>query len=145
MKENEKGITLIEIMIVIAVIGVLISAIYLSYFSANNVFRFNSERIIFHRDQRLISETMDEYIRSADTININGNELEINGSDVVFKENDDNYFVISKNGNEKILTQSFVDSNPSFEYNNKALTINLTLIRNDETYSFQETFYKRVN
>jgi len=88
---------------------------------------------------------MDEYIRSADTININGNELEINGSDVVFKENDDNYFVISKNGSEKILTQSFVDSNPSFEYNNKALTINLTLIRNDETYSFQETFYKRVN
>lgn len=163
MKKNELGITLMEIMIAIALIGVLFTAIYMTYFSVSNVFSFNNRQVVFHRDQRLIKETIDSYVRSAEIINIdnginsnNGiditesyiNIITTNGTSIAFGSNEDNKFIYDLDpenlGGEKILTNNRVES-LIFSESGGVLNIQMTLSDDKSDYTFEEKFHPRIS
>lgn len=149
VKKNEEGITLVELMVAIAIIGVVIAALYMSYFTAIRVFGFNQETVEFHRDQRLISESIGKHIRSADEIEIiAGNKLiikyEKNGTpNTISFFNKNNYFYIDNDSKERKTSQLKLGS-LNFEENDGIIYTKITLVNNNDTYTFIERFQPRI-
>lgn len=161
VNKNESGITLIELMVAIAIIGVVISALYLSYFSSVGVFSFNRAQTEFHRDQRLISENIAKKVRSAESINDNFNPGSLPIAGLLLKNDDDekiffginsnNYFYVDNDpaaaGGERVISQNkiSVDSN-IFNYTDGVLEMKITLINNDgKEYTFIESYNPRLS
>ncbi|TDS31730.1 PilW family protein [Halanaerobium congolense] len=149
VKNNEEGITLVELMVAIAIIGVVIAALYMSYFTAIRVFGFNQKTVEFHRDQRLISESLGKYIRSADEIILtNGNELLIkytkDGTTNTIKFfNKNNYFYIDNDSVERKISQLELKS-LSFNEVDGIINTEITLLNNNDKYNFVEQFQPRI-
>ena len=155
-QKNEEGITLVELMVAIAVVGIIIAALYLAYFTAVRVFGFNQERVEFHRDQRLISESIGKYIRSAKEIEISSDVLQIiygptSNKKVKFYKNNDNYFYIDTDPDdstvgERKISQLTINNDDIFsDKDDKLVIINITLSNNNgEIYDFEEKFNPRI-
>jgi len=156
-QKNEDGITLVELMVAIAVVGIIIAALYLAYFTAVRVFGFNQERVEFHRDQRLISESIGKYIRSAKEIEISSDALQItygpssNQKVKFYKNNNNNYFYIDTDPEdstvgERKISQLTIDNNNIFsDKDDELVIINITLSNTEgETYDFEEKFNPRI-
>ncbi|WP_290764467.1 PilW family protein [Halanaerobium sp.] len=150
---NEQGVTLVELMVAIAIIGVVIAAIYMSYFTAVRVFGFNQDKVEFHREHRLIIETIGKYIRSANEININSTELLIKYDSStkkvkLYKDENTNYFYIDNNpddsGGERKVTQLSL-SDLNFSKVDELISIKITLNNdNGDNYTFEEKFHPRI-
>jgi prepilin-type N-terminal cleavage/methylation domain-containing protein len=152
---DEQGVTLVELIVAIAIIGVVIAALYLSYFTGVRVFGFNQERVEFHRDQRLISESIGKYIRQADEIYISNDNKELlikynnSNEEIKFYKNN-NYLYVDNDpytsGGERKISQLIIDNDDIFNDNgNKEIDIKIKLLNDDNNrYTFKEKFSPRI-
>jgi len=149
MKKLDKGFSLIEIMLAIALMFILLGAVYLSYFGVNNVFQFNSKKVEFHRSQRLITENIESYVRSAENINKADEdtvEMETTKGDITIGVDGNNYFYIEKvsTGNKRTLSDYKI-SEHNFSQKDGSLAVKLTVLVQGSEYSFEEYFYPRIS
>ena len=158
MNNRENAFTILELIIAIALIGIIITAIFSFYFNGKDVFSFSREKIRYQRDQRLIEKWVASYTRKAIEIDdnpIGDDEIRIlydaegNEDGIGFGIDSDGYFYYHKRiggswgTNKKITT--LTGKNLSFSYMNNMLTINFTLINKDgdKEYSFSSKYYPR--
>ena len=75
--KNNKGFTLLEVMIVILIMGVIVTIVANMNISGFRVWNFNQEKIAIQQSNRVILDRISPYIRSATEIISTGNILEI--------------------------------------------------------------------
>lgn len=68
---SEKGFTLLEVLLVMAIITLMSTVLYAVFINSSNVFDFNTDKISVQQDHRTIVQRMAPYIRMANNITIN--------------------------------------------------------------------------
>lgn len=71
--KNEKGFTLIEVMITIAIVTVIAAAVYNAYFASVQAWNYNKSRLEVQRVQDLTHKWISKYARKATAVNPNYN------------------------------------------------------------------------
>ncbi|MFW6029779.1 MAG: prepilin-type N-terminal cleavage/methylation domain-containing protein [Halanaerobiales bacterium] len=148
---NEKNaFTLIEVILVIAIIGIISSAIYLSYFETIRVWAFNQDRIEVQQDQDLINRWLERYTRQARSVDDSVSEqLTIeypNSNTIVFYLNSDNLFSIIINGGKERIISQLKFKSLNFDFDNDLIEMK-TEINNSKgtnTYQFNNLYYPRL-
>ncbi len=156
--DKNHGFTLIEVVIAVAIIGVILSAIFSFYFSGWDVFDFSREKIKFQRDHRLIELWISRYARKAVEINDNpagDDEVRLlypvdgNEDGIGFGLNSDGYFYyhkrVSGTWENKKQISDLKGKNLSFLFSDNLLTVNMTLLNKngDKEYSFSSKYFPR--
>jgi prepilin-type N-terminal cleavage/methylation domain-containing protein len=106
---KDEGITLIEVIIVIAIVGMVSTAIYAAYFNSNRVWVFNKERIEVQQAKDIIQSWFANNIRQAKKITIVEDYLGIADKDYLkveyaaniiefYIDNTNQTFVVKYNG-----------------------------------------------
>lgn len=147
---DQKAFTLIEVIIVIAIIGIISSAIYLSYFDTIRVWAFNQDRIEVQQSQDVINRWLERYTRQAKVVDdsVSG-QLTIeypNSNNIVFYLNSDDLFSATINsGNERVISQLKFDS-LNFDFNNNLIEMTAVINNSKETntYTFNNLYYPRL-
>lgn len=170
-RRGERAFTLIEIMVVIAITGIIIAAIYNTYFSGWQVWSFNQDRVIFQQVQRVIVARISPFIREAtyiDTAPPDSDRLRIFFSKksptsdpaddydgLGYGLNDNKQFYYRKHHpttgwGSRISMISLKATSLSFAKspdNENELIMNMTLVSEDgeREYAFSESFYPRLS
>ena len=99
--KNDDGFTLIEMLVVIAIFAVIITAVYNAYFSSSRTIIFNKEKLEIQRTQDILNRWVSRYVRQASEIDttVNGElKLLYNINDkIVFGLNNDSFLYYSIN------------------------------------------------
>jgi len=163
---NEDAFTLIEIMITIAIVTVIATAVYNAYFGSLRAWNFNKDRLEVQRVQDLTDRWISKYAKQAVFINANysdnktledGNKLYLEYKDknenlnhIAFgresANNDYLYFYNLDSGTKKRISDlKFTEL--SFNYNNDLITVNAEILNNKEnnTYKFSSFFNTRLD
>jgi prepilin-type N-terminal cleavage/methylation domain-containing protein len=154
---GDAGITLIEIIIVIAIVGMVSTAIYAAYFDSTRVWFFNKERIEVQQAQDIIQSWFANNIRQAKKITIVEDYLGVTDKDYLKVETTDNViefyidntkqtFVVKYNGGsaKKISDLKF----DSFEIVEETGLIKIIAeiynSKETEKYKFISVYYPRL-
>lgn len=88
---SEKGFTLIEVMIIIAIVAVIAAAVYNAYFGSLEVWNFNKSRLEVQRTQDLTYSWISRYARQATKIDPDYNNSTLtDDQDILYLEYDEN-------------------------------------------------------
>jgi len=162
--KSEKGFTLIEVMITVAIVAVIAAAVYNAYFASLQAWNYNKSRLEVQRVQDLTHKWISQYARKATAVDPNYNNssltadqdllyLEYNDAGTIkavafgrgSNQNDYLYFYdITNNSQKKITDLKFTD--PVFSYTNGLIQINAAIINqeNQTTYKFNSYFNPRL-
>jgi len=143
---TQKGITLIEIILIIAILGIISTAIYSAYFQGVKVLNFNNERIEVQRAQDLVYSRLAHSIRPlqiSDLTIINNNELVIN-SNTSYYLNGNNLVIDNGSNIRKISDLEFQEI--IFTINDNKLYLDAKIFNPSKTavFTFTNVFYPRV-
>jgi len=154
---EDKGITLIEIIIVIAIVGIVSTAIYAAYFDSTRVWFFNKERIEVQQAQDIIQSWFANYIRQAKKITIAEDYLGVTDNDYLKIETTDNIiefyiesvnqtFVVKYNGGTaREISNLKIDSFKISEENGSIKIIaEIYNLKETQKYKFISIYYPRL-
>mgnify|MGYP006296897341 CR=1 FL=1 len=162
MSYQEEGFTLIEILIVLAIMGLVMTAVYSLHLTGWQVWNFNQQKVSNHQAGMIMMTRLMKDIRAASEVIIkdNGSDLRLKISDnsetdYVRYVVDDNYLYYAKHEGiewptrwnlDRRITDVVVNNFKCVkqEENNKILiTINLSLGTGKEKYTLQNQVYLR--
>lgn len=144
MNKN-KGFTLIEVIVSIAVIGLIISALFNINLAGWKFFNYNQDRVDLMSEGRLISTNLERKIRSS-----NGIDTDASNSNKLVFSNGDQFYVNSQklffesNGNTRSITTDVINSY-NFDIVDDLVKFNFVLVKDDSTYEINNKFYPRAN
>ncbi|SHM24157.1 prepilin-type N-terminal cleavage/methylation domain-containing protein [Halanaerobium congolense] len=154
---EDKGITLIEIIIVIAIVGIVSTAIYAAYFDSTRVWFFNKERIEVQQAQDIIQSWFANNIRQAKKITIAEDYLGVTDNDYLKIETTDNIiefyiesvnqtFVVKYNGGTaREISNLKIDSFKISEENGSIKIITeIYNLKETQKYKFISIYYPRL-
>ncbi len=158
MSRGEEGFTLIEIIIFIAFISIILSALFVIFINGQDALNFSKERIEFQRVHRLLIAWISRYTRKAILIDDNPSgydalqikyKEEDNEEKIAFGLDDSGYFYYRKKisgswGNARRIGD-LQGNNLSFSYSGNILTVNATLLNGNKHYSFANKFFPRYS
>ncbi len=156
--KNESAFTLLEIIIAIAIVGLVSGGFYIAYFDSSRAVRFNTQRIELQRNQDVIEEWISRYVKIADLSSASNNIKNISNSNAAvfytidgdkiefslvneslnFSKNDNSYHQICD------CTFNSIDFN--FNSTLNFLEFKATISNGDisDNYTFSSVFYPRV-
>lgn len=154
---DNQGFTLIEIIIVTALVGIITSSIYAAYFDSTRVWFFNKERIEVQQTQDLVQSWFANNLRKAKKITLDKDYLGISNKDYIKIETKDNileFYIDSSNNLFTVRTNAGLARNisdlkfDSFIINKENGLIKLTadVFNQKETkkYKFNSVYYPRL-
>jgi prepilin-type N-terminal cleavage/methylation domain-containing protein len=148
--KKDHGFTLIEVLVVIVIFAIIITAVYNAYFTSSETILFNREKLEIQRTQDVLNRWIGRYVRQANEIDttVTGElKLLYNTSDkIVFGLNGDSFAYYSINdGNNRIISDLKLQ-NLIFNIENDVLKMSATIKSNDsnKTYSFVNVFNPRL-
>jgi prepilin-type N-terminal cleavage/methylation domain-containing protein len=151
--KSEKGFTLIEVMITIAIVALIAAAVYNAYFSSLEAWNYNKARLEVQRVQDLTHRWISRYARQADYINpsYSGNKLYIEYIDqtgtrqkIAFgRENTTEDYLylynINDNTNRKITDLKFTEL--SFDYRENLIIVNAEIKNSNDNSNYKFTSF----
>lgn len=162
---KEEGFTLIEIILAIAILGMLSIVLYNALYAGQRAYDFQEERINIQQVHRIIIDRISPFIREAvyidddptgdnELIILFNNNLSNNDSDyagLAYCLNSRNEFSYKKKYASTLNWSTIRNSitnvkakNLDFIYNNGIITMNYILIGKDgQEYNFTNKFYPR--
>lgn len=162
--KNEKGFTLIEVMITVAIVAVIAAAVYNAYFGSVQAWEYNKSRLEVQRVQDLTHRWISQYARKATFVNPSYNNSSLTADqDLLYLEYDDAgttkkvafgrgsnqndylyFYDITNDTQRKITDLKFTD--PQFSYNNGLITIKAEIINQEDNtrYQFNSYFNTRL-
>lgn len=154
---GDAGITLIEIIIVIAIVGIISTTIYAAYFNSNRVWFFNKERIEVQQAQDIIQSWFANNIRQAKKITIEEDYLGVTDYDYLkvettaniiefYIDNTNQTFVVKYNGGsaKKISDLKFDSFKISEEDGLIKVIADIYNSKETEKYKFISAYYPRL-
>lgn len=152
IKKINKGFTLIEVIISIAVIGLIISALFNINIAGWEFFNYNQDRVTLISEARLINTNLERQIRNSKSITISsdtsGNDkLELSSNKSFYVNYDSNgkgVLIYNNNGSTRNITTKIIDSH-TFEPNNNLVEYSFILSKDDASYEIYNEFYPRGN
>ncbi|NLW39654.1 MAG: prepilin-type N-terminal cleavage/methylation domain-containing protein [Tissierellia bacterium] len=76
IKFNNRGMTLIELLIVLGIIGILVQLIYSIFFVGNKSFTMGRDKGFAQQDARIAAEFINKELRTANELELEASELE---------------------------------------------------------------------
>ena len=148
MLKNE-GFTLIEVMVSIAIIGLILTALLNINIAGFKFMAYNRDRVELQNQARLINTNFERQIRKANSINVNG-DTNYNG-DVTLNENitlyvqNNRLMINDSSGMVKSITDPVIDE---YGFNwvdeDKGLVyFYFKLIKDNSSYEITNVFYPR--
>lgn len=119
---NSRGITLIELLIALSLVGIVISLAAALFFFGNKSFSVQSEQTSIVADARYTMDYLTRQIRKANSVEVDGNTLIVDSDVIELKDNilyNNNKviikgidgLVITKNQNEVEIEITIIDEN----------------------------------
>lgn len=163
--KKEEGFTLIELMLTIAIVGIITVAVYNAYFGSVRAWNYNKNRLEVQRAQDLTHRWISKYAKQANFINPNyldnkdnqdGDKLYLEYLDqdgnlkkVAFgRENSDQdylYFYDLDSGTKRKIGD-FKLSSLSFDYSNDLIKMEAEIFNEENSnYKFSSSFNPRLN
>ncbi|CCU79388.1 hypothetical protein HSACCH_01295 [Halanaerobium saccharolyticum subsp. saccharolyticum DSM 6643] len=157
--KTEKGFTLIEVMITVAIVAVIAAAVYNAYFSSLQAWNYNKSRMEVQRVQDLTHRWISQYARKATAVNPNYNNSSLTSDqDILYLEyndagttkavafgrgsNTDDYlyfYDLTNSKQRKITDLKFTD--PNFSFSNGLIQITANIINQETTNNYQFNSY----
>ncbi|WMM26940.1 prepilin-type N-terminal cleavage/methylation domain-containing protein [Tissierella sp. MB52-C2] len=149
--KNNKGLTLIELIITIAIMAIVLQMIYSILFVGNKSFNLGKNKGFIQKDARIVSELITKELRTAKEIRFNEKtikeehfSLEANNGSLIKKTYND-----SGIENEDKRQTLFTNSLRGIEFNPKDTNpngiINITIEIEEETNKNSETYSINFN
>ena len=143
---NNRGITLIEVLVSIVIIGLVITALYNMNIAGFNFLAYNQDRVELQDQARLISSNLERQIRKANGIDIDSsdqNNLYLESGDRFYVENDIFKFTNASSGNTRNITSDVVSTH-SFSYDDDSVIFEFNLKLDKSSYEIHNRFYPRA-
>jgi prepilin-type N-terminal cleavage/methylation domain-containing protein len=152
---NNQAFTLLEILLVLAILGLVSSLFYAAYFDSTQTWSFNKDRIETQRAQDLTQQWLAQYMRRADVGTIDDSLSEeitfdlLNGDTVrYYLDNNDNLTVELNSSNVRKMSDVNFNYIYFFHINDNGvhhLRTKADIYNSDgENYTFSNYFYPRV-
>jgi prepilin-type N-terminal cleavage/methylation domain-containing protein len=146
----EQGMTLIEVIIVIALISIISSAIYMTYTDSIKIWFFNKERVEVQQNHDIVQRWLERYIRQAKAVDYSVNKqlkIEFNESDEILFLLSNEYFSAKINSDpvKQISNLKFenIDFAPTAD-NLVEVTSQIKNKKETKTYDFKSVYYPRL-
>jgi prepilin-type N-terminal cleavage/methylation domain-containing protein len=104
--KNKSGLTLIELTIAIAILGVVLSVAYLLYDYGAKSFRSGEDRYIVQRELRTAADLITSEVRNATIVQIVSSHTNTNNYFYIL----DNKFILRANGTPRDVTSAIMTS-----------------------------------
>ena len=142
MLKND-GFTLVELLISIAIIGLIITALFNINIAGFKFLAFNRDRVELQQQARLISTNLERQIRKANSITVNGN-VTLNGNIIFYVQN--NRLILDDNGNVTNITDPVVNDHEfSWVDEDKGVVYFYFELEQDKSsYEITNVFYPRA-
>ena len=142
MLKND-GFTLVELLISIAIIGLIITALFNINIAGFKFLAFNRDRVELQQQARLISTNLERQIRKANSITVNGN-VTLNGNIIFYVQN--NRLILDDNGNVTNITDPIInDYEFSWVDEDKGVVYFYFELKQDKSsYEITNVFYPRA-
>ncbi|SDB98750.1 PilW family protein [Halanaerobium congolense] len=148
--KDEQGITLIEVILVIALISIISSAIYMTYTDSIKVWFFNKERVEIQQNHDIVQKWLERYVRQAKTVDYSVDKqltIEFNESDEILFFLNNGFFSAKINSEpvKQISNLKFQDIyfNPTTD-NLVEVTSEIENKKGTKTYNFKSIYYPRL-
>ena len=160
----EKGFTLIEVMVILAIVAIIAVAVYNAYFSSVKAWKYNKSRLEVQRVQDLTDRWISKYARQATSVKTDYTNTDLtNDQNILYLEYNDSgttkevafgrgsdkddylyFYDITNNSQRKISDLKFTD--PVFSYNNGLIKIKAGIINQEDNtiYQFNSYFNQRL-
>ena len=144
--KNNKGFTLIEVLVSIAIIGLVITALYNMNIAGFNFLAYNQDRVELQREARLISTNLETQIRKS-----SGIDNDMSDQDNLYFDNGDRFYVQnnilkfndSSSGTTRNITTDVISSH-SFSYDGESVIFDFVLNLDNSSYEIHNRFYPRA-
>ena len=144
--KNNRGFTLIEVLVSIVIIGLVITALYNINIAGFNFLAFNRDRVELQDQSRLINTNLERQIRKANGIDNDLSDqynLYFENGDRFFVENNILKFTDSSNGSTRNITTDVISSH-NFSYDGESVIFEFELILDNSSYEVYNRFYPRA-
>ena len=143
MIKNE-GFTLIEIMVSIAIVGLILSALFNINVAGFRFLDYNRDRVGLQNQARLISTNFERQIRKASSITIN-TDMTLNGDTTFFVQNN-TLKVNDSAGNVSTITDPVVNEYDFrwVDEDKGSVYFYFKLVKDKSTYEITNVFYPRA-
>lgn len=150
--KKDFGFTLIEVLVTIAVLGVILTALFNINISSWKFFNYNQDRTELMNEARLITVNLERNIRNASEGTIindgenNNEELELDGS----KEFSVDYstglgrLYFNNGSNDRAITTDVIESHDFEIESNGLIKFNFVLTRDNARYEISNQYYPRT-
>lgn len=118
---NRKGVTLVELLLVLGLLSIVIATAYSIFFTGNKSFEANKGIGFAQRDARFITDYIKNEIRTARGLYINDDDME----DI------EEYYLLALNRNKKLYISHSKDGNKNKTIGSPVDSIEFILIRKD--------------
>lgn len=98
-KYNNKGVTLVELIIVLAIMGIVIQALYSIFFVGNKSFIKGRDKGFAQQDTRTINEIITRELRTARAVGFLEDEMGDDYYSLEFNSSDSSLYKTDKDGN----------------------------------------------
>jgi len=151
LDKSKSGFTLIEVLITIAVIGIILAALFNVNISSWKFFNFNQDRTELMNEARLITVNIERNIRNATEATIlnegenNNEEIELNDGKIFWVDysNGLGKLVLYNGSSDRGITTNVIESH-NFEKINNLIKFKFTLIRDNARYVIYNQYYPRT-
>ena len=143
---NNKGFTLIEVLVSILIIGIVIMALYNMNIAGFNFLAYNQDRVELQDQARLISTNLERQIRKSsgiDNSSSDQNNIYFENGDRFLVENKVLKFYDDSSGTTRNITTDVISSY-SFSYPDNSVVFEFILNLDNSSYQIYNRFYPRA-
>jgi len=144
--ENNRGFTLIEVLVSIAIIGLVITALFNMNIAGFNFLAYNQDRVELQDQARLITTNLETQIRKSSGIDhtmSDQNNLYLKNGDRFYVQNNILKFSDSSSGTTRNITTAVISSH-SFSYDGESVIFSFNLNLDNSSYQINNRFYPRA-